>query len=40
MLLPISGSGKREPKEATKPEPKKAEKATRAQGTAARKKAG
>jgi hypothetical protein len=24
MLLPISGSGKREPKEATKPEPKKA----------------
>ncbi len=40
MLLPISGSGKREPKEAVKPEPKKAEKATRAQGTAARKKAG
>lgn len=40
MLLPISGSGKREPKEAAKPEPKKAEKTTRAQGTAARKKAG
>ncbi|UGY13085.1 Ku protein [Bradyrhizobium septentrionale] len=40
MLLPISGSGKREPKEAVKPEPKKAEKPARAQGTAARKKAG
>lgn len=37
MLLPISGSGKREPKEAVKPEPKKAEKPARAQG--ARKKA-
>jgi DNA end-binding protein Ku len=40
MLLPISGSGKREPKEAVKPEPKKAEKPARAQGTTARKKAG
>ena len=40
MLLPISGSGKREPKEVAKPEPKKAEKPARAQGSAARKKAG
>ena len=40
MLLPISGSGKREPKEVAKPEPKKAEKPARAQGSAARKKVG
>jgi len=40
MLLPISGSGKREPKEVAKPEPKKAEKPVRAQGGARAKKAG
>ncbi|WGS18313.1 MULTISPECIES: Ku protein [unclassified Bradyrhizobium] len=39
MLLPISGSGKREPKEVAKPEPKKAEKPVRAQGSARSKKA-
>ena len=37
MLLPISGSGKRTPKEAAKPEPKKAEKPARAPATRSKK---
>jgi DNA end-binding protein Ku len=37
MLLPISGGGKRAPKEAAKPEPKKAEKPARAPAARSRK---